>query len=1219
MKRLLTGLLGLLACVVSTFAADVAFTDEAGDHDLANAENWAGGKLPTSADIGIVNVDTDGGTLLCTSDVSFKGLRITGVGAFSLGQYGDTATITLGDGGLSLTASKFIYIYLNFATTCEQEWSIVPGYYSIAYFYGKISGDANLSVRLYCYLFFQSSPDYAGRIAFSRERDYWAEVCVYGAERLCESVRFDNVYCRFTTGKSAALADIFPSGTIEASGWSQGFRFDDALTDITFDGKATIGAEGDSSAFYDGTLRIVGGDYQLTKYQTTMIARNRASIYVTGGAYRPFALWLGQNGATSGAKVYQSGGVIDIERDLEIGGRIADNYDCNAMGLAGVYLTGGACSVSGTWPVRIGGHQTNLAEDETPGYLCIDGGTLTSNQGLLFGDSAGSAGRAMSFSTNHFGFFDMRGGELLAKDRWLQLGEGWNAVSSTSGRLTTDDAAASYRVALRGGTVKLVADETVGLQCEIQPGNEPFALEHEGSVEMNGPIWGTGALIKRGGGTLVLNDAARFTGSMTVEKGMVKVPGNSASPTGDCVVWCADDLKLSDGASVKSWGDASGTYTAGRDGDGVPLPTYSADAMNGHAAVRFSNSVACQEFLETAGGDANPLDGETNVTVAVVVKAMATGTGSQGTGWPYQAGIVGSFGGWGMNAFAISYDVYNQFFVGGTWDDSEQPNGRMETTLTPSLKGSDQAVHVLVATRHGKETSIDVDGVLVSVKNDGLTDRERNYPLYHSNEGQSYGAKFYIGYLGYAGGSCFNGYIAEIRIYKNRTLTVGERNGLAEALMLKYRGDEGVAHMRQQCNGTVLGTYSAIGTTDAPEGGEEWLADDLTVSDGGVVTEWSGSKGTSAEALGAAPTFVRNALNGRSFVRFAGAEALVVPGANVLTSGKTAFSAAVVFRTTTDGTSEDATIRTVAEGILGTRGSTAEKGANDWAIGWQKEGTVVSLIGSSVADDCIYRRKPCKLDDGVVHVAVMSVDLENGYLSQMVDGCPSGVATAALGARDAQDLAFGAMGSGAGFFAGEIGAVRLYDRALTGAEMMALTHYYCDRYKALPLGRVETENAALTGLGVTNVIVKAGAKLVLSELLTTPFTLKGAGATLAVESTGMIDGTVRFADGAILDGATLSGAVPDIWLDGGAVIRGGSDPAMLLGARLSGTIVVDTAAWDENFRNIPFLRVPTDSLKIENVTWTDAKGRAIRVKTVKDGADTVFLASGFGGFSIIIR
>ncbi len=1231
MKRLV--IVGLMA-VATTIAnaAEITFTDAMDDQDIANPKNWPNETLPTSEDVAIVPIDA-GKTVYCKSDVSFKGLRIQNAGSFTLGDTTDRKTITLGSEGFQTTVNSEnkgwnMGIRPHFVTTCDQTWNIDPGYYSTATLSGKITGTHNLTIKgSYSVKFTNDAVGYDGHIELARTRSNVAFFYISGTGQYATSLKVNFTYLFFQFTGAAYLKDIIPSGQIDSEGWNSGYGVDGTATELICDDGASIQGVGDGNELIAGTLRIVSGNYRFNKWTTAMYATSGFKLLMEGGTYNPYALFMSCDSATTPALFQQTGGNTPFSNDIEVGGAESNLYPASPAGLAWFRLMGGTSSVSASYPIRIAGNaypkgHTN-ADDCSPGYLSIEGGKMTSARGIIFGGVAGSAGRAASYSTNHFGFFDMRGGKLVSSANWLRIADTWNANSDS--RITSDNAVASYRVVLRGGTNELTTPaQTMKLQCEIQPGTQPLVINNANAITMNAPVWGTGALTKDGAGSLVLKDAARFSGSLTVKNGSVDARGtlNYDAVDEGCVIWRADDIDQEDGSDVTNWTTSVGAEykVSSVKGEGYYAPTLAKNAMNGHAAVYFQRRSNTKEYLASSETlAANPLYNETNVTIAVVIKTEGDGSGgSSDWDWYYQTFIVGNPTRWSANSIGITYKAGGQICLGNSWCNRNSLDNRVFETYQSPQSAYDSKVHVVVATRKVNVVSLNVDGIMRINNHTDIPYQANNYPLYNDYPGAAqYSRQFMVGY-GFQETKCFKGYISEIRVYKNKILTPGERNVLVESLMNKYRGDEGVTLVRSQCNSSIAGSYDSVASTDAPAGGEEWLADDISVADGAAVSSWTGSGDTTAAAVGTAPTMKKGVLNGKSFVSFAGDGALVIPAASSPTAGKSAFTVAVAFRTTTDGTTSYKSIREVAEGIVGARASTKAKGANDWALSWQKYGTVASQVGSTAADSMIFRRKPCMLADGVVHVAVMTVDITNGRIRQMVDGYPYDFATTSTGARSATDLAFGAIANGSGYFTGDIGAVRIYDRALSASEMMAVTKHYLGLYKALPLARFPVDTPAYTGIGVTNVVVKSGAKMVFGENYTNPFTLKRGG-SVTVEAGGTIDGTVRYMDGAVFDSTKLLGTFNDVWLANGSVVKADGVGLALPRLKLSGTIKVDTAALGDTFRNVPLLSVPAAELDETGVTFESADETPIRVDRSTSGWQLTFTVSKRLGSVFLIR
>ena len=146
----------------------------------------------------------------------------------------------------------------------------------------------------------------------------------------------------------------------------------------------------------------------------------------------------------------------------------------------------------------------------------------------------------------------------------------------------------------------------------------------------------------------------------------------------------------------------------------------------------------------------------------------------------------------------------------------------------------------------------------------------------------------------------------------------------------------------------------------------------------------------------------------------------------------------------------------------------------------------------------------------------------------------------------------------ADFFTGDIAAVKLYGTALTKAQMRDLGEHWAKKYATQLLVGYAFDEGKLRerGLGATNVMVVAGARLSLPLSDDAPFTLR-AGSTVA--GAGEFYGSYRLLSGATFD---TTSAMPEFFdelqLAGGTVKidRSAANPVKVRRLKASGENVV---------------------------------------------------------------
>ena len=256
-------------------------------------------------------------------------------------------------------------------------------------------------------------------------------------------------------------------------------------------------------------------------------------------------------------------------------------------------------------------------------------------------------------------------------------------------------------------------------------------------------------------------------------------------------IWRADDLAQSANADVTSWLDAvpqsnqSFTFAIGKaiaegygnDVTGVTSPTISPDAMNGHKAVRFDASKKTVLGLTGENNNGTRYLGNSGMfSVAVVARPFGGTDGvagliGQGLVWndspnKWRIGISG-------NEYAALCDQ-----VEVSLRDASNP---LVSTLGRPRFMFDGRPHVIICTI----------GTNVTVNVDGISTTRRAV----SQSGRT-GARTTLGFLEKINNGdntvrFFTGDIAEVRFYKDKTLSVAEQNAIGRELALKYGADIG--------------------------------------------------------------------------------------------------------------------------------------------------------------------------------------------------------------------------------------------------------------------------------------------------------------------------------------------------------------------------------------------------------------------------------------------
>jgi autotransporter-associated beta strand protein len=224
---------------------------------------------------------------------------------------------------------------------------------------------------------------------------------------------------------------------------------------------------------------------------------------------------IGDNAGTSGLTV--SGGTtlftIDDNRML-VGNK----------GTASITIDGGVLSITGSQAVIVGG-DIQYALDNATGLITVNSGTLEmlGSGGLLLGVNA--SGETFTNTTNANGTITLNGG-VFATARPITAFSGTNPSTGI--------------VNFNGGTLRAMASSTSMLtvtSANVQDGGA--VIDTNGfDVTIANPLVaaGVGGLTKSGSGVLVLAAANTFTGSTTVQGGVLQLANGSALSSSRLVV-----------------------------------------------------------------------------------------------------------------------------------------------------------------------------------------------------------------------------------------------------------------------------------------------------------------------------------------------------------------------------------------------------------------------------------------------------------------------------------------------------------------------------------------------------------------------------------------------------------------------------------------------------------------------------------------------------------
>ena len=1211
--------MGVVVAVVATSAAltagaaEIAFTGGAGGTgtDLAAAANWAGGALPSAAGVtGVVDVATFGTSYTISANASMDGLKLANASANITSD--GPGTLSLGAGGFTVDGTCGITLRAPMAVTASSTWSMGNGTVNS---YAAISGTADFALNDWADLHFRTAPGYGGKMTLSgKESRSIIHVWQGAAWANTVAVKKGAVVWKFE-GR-VPFSTIVPGRSLTHTVWA----------DVTFAGTGTLvfgdgdtfSTSGDYHQIASGGLEIAGGTYTFGATHifgdntgTAGWVKDRpASFLISGGALKcrdgGGQFHLGafaqtnrlarQTGGTTEICTYHIGGYQDligtvpaVEYRLE-GGTMQDrNGAARDRGL----IMGGVPSAA----------NARMA----PGIFTQTGGTANfaavrwgANGGFWTWDDMSTIPNGRSY-----GLLDLRGGEFILPESGFQLTPMWNAGAVSN---------STYDIRLSGGNVRTRKSVTIPLAMTVESGDGPSTWDTgANNVLVSAPVDGEGTLRKTGAGRLQLTDATRFKGSVKVDEGVLEVRGNLAAPTGyaegeNLRIFTADSLAgtLSDGDAVTSWTDSTGTLSCQKpvsgeisSPDSYSVPTFKPNMANGHAALFFNKG----HVLGFHPAD-NPLAGETNFSFVVVFRPTMKGAGSASSGDAYAGNsIIGNQRNWSSNGPNSIDLIYTGDYRTTLHVRNNPPNvgGIGRTYMVPTLyqgctEGEDN-ISVAIVSMSGNRVVYNFNNCFTNRTFEAISGNFNPRFMNGNTRVPLYIGTSDVDNNGCQQVRCFGGYIYEVRFYKGRALTEAETRSMMDELTRKYHKVSRAEDFLLASSGPSaadLADTRITPTTKTPDA--DWTPEYMNETYGA----WDANYNK--------PTLVTGACNGKSALRFDAARntVLKIPsGANQdPIAGCQQFAIAIIFRTTTEGTG-------LADGSTGTglyssmlAGYGHNSGCANAAVTFREYGAVGGYLATNYGGGSLVNpRKPCRLNDGLPHVAVFTADANqtNKLFRLMVDGVFTentlGYGVTWPGYDSSRPHVIGALRAGVGHFTGDIMGITFWKSLLTEAEMLAVCQKAaCDYGFNLKERRAFTTTSLTTrGIAATNYTVAAGATLRMPLSATAPFTL-GAGASLA--GAGTFEGSYRFGAGSVLDFATLPAAIEDIQVSDGATVKFAAGATPAAGGNISsisGAVTLDVSALPEaQSRSIlPLLSVDKNRI---------ASGTAFQAAGAKRGA-----------------
>ncbi len=1172
--------------------------------------------------------------------MELSGLVLKNAGGIDITITG-SGTLSLGAAGLSIpTAAKSLTLTAPVSIVAAQSWMLGA---TPTDFRASVDGTSNWTVdctgliRVYQlgYDGFVTYTGEKGQVRFLAGKDW--------AQKVRLATTGDTVLCVTNT---VEWSEIVTGGTMELAGAGNVFVCQPSVDDAGTTGMpgCIVFRDGDSLACVEdykdrkkticvaqGFLDQRGGTIiACDRYQSSVggvtkgyngIEQSLAGYNLSEGTYSAAFLKMGEGTRSidsgDSVRIVQTGGTMDVGSGLWIN----DSPESSRVRFVNEYvLGGGTLNVGGKYyggwnnaqsaGLVVAGAHAGATKDGFPaGVFTMTNGTLNARY-VHFG--VDKIDNQKWQNDQSFGLFDMRGGEMplgevipgstkATMTEGFSVGQYWNNGT---------DPRSVYRINLSGGTISVGSGDWVNRFGFFFPAlpEASFTWDTgEGNTDFVAPISGSGKLRKKGTGTMLIRDGSCFDGTLEIVEGAVTVPivFEADDISGDCYKWTADSLTdAEDGGEVAEWVDSIHGLKAGVNDTPTGtwcLPTYVASSakFNGHAALAFKTTAGNASLVAAP----DMLADARSCTVVAVFRRPETSEDNANAA--HGRAVCGLGGTWAGTVLRIGLRCESPrasatpYAYAPVFSSSDAQYWRNEYALVtngiPYDVGAEASCHVVIAT---------VDNGRYSVFSDGQY-AERTNPFWDENSKlQTDMRKFFFGGYVTDGSNLAGGdlEIAEVRVYPNRALTLAEQRQLGTHLFATYRGvtaDERLASMwyGDHYGMIEMGTESV---PERPEGGVSWNAAALNALD-------------AASGCGK-PTLVEKSFGGEDAIRFDGASALTIPAAQSSLSGASAFTMAVVFRTLDDGAKGLDTDKDGQIGLVSSRSGSA--------YGWD---AILALYREcAVGIECgnaneSYRirnvdRRPCRLNDGNAHVAVMAVTpTSTDAFTEMVDGRYNTWTLGFLGTakwpsgqvHDRCNVYVGAKAAleNMGFFKGDIAEVVLYGRQLSRDEMTALSENLAAKYRfrLLPTHDFSDTDVAARGLRASNIVVRKGASLRMPLATTGAYAL-APGATLS--GSGAMLGSYAFGNGATLDLATdTPTALSDVqMMNGGRIRVDVSKPFRFENFSASGTVELELVDFDETEypQNVTLFSFENEP-SFANDTVFHVRGNLRYVVEMKDG------------------
>ncbi len=337
------------------------------------------------------------------------------------------------------------------------------------------------------------------------ETRYWASEAESASFNAVESwepapasmdeVANDTLILNKGTDKVAVLEsgdDVTVANLTVGKGSNGAGRFDMAGGKLTVSDKISIGDSSHTTG--SGVFNISGGSLNSKNIELKAKSGSSAKLTVSSGASIVLSnqLRVGYSSNSTG-EVEISGASVSMESELILG---------NETGSFGKMHLSGDANLFSRWAVYIG--------KKGVGELTIDGGQFTSDISVNFGDNDNSAVEGNVLNLN--------GGVLKTaefRSKYVPATINWNGGVITGCR--------DSRSYVTSGVV-FNSNDSSRLTINVMQGGAIYESVGDGrTYQMNVPLSGPGAIVKRGADKLTINGALDVKGGIKVEGGTLNV------------------------------------------------------------------------------------------------------------------------------------------------------------------------------------------------------------------------------------------------------------------------------------------------------------------------------------------------------------------------------------------------------------------------------------------------------------------------------------------------------------------------------------------------------------------------------------------------------------------------------------------------------------------------------------------------------------------------